>query len=211
MHTHVLITYLQSVQPVKFACGYLRCVTVPLRHGCGSHLPVEDDSQSNADESTPDGCTHLLFGSWLTPDRLRNQIPACSPADGRGKIDDPVFFEVVGRKDRVFSLDGIRAFPIFYASTIRPAGCHLDVGPLFQVDVLSLAHLEENVCIGLYCPGIQSRSVGQLPQGGYQWMRNVSTLRPGYGGSFICAFPYSGSGCGYLFPPIICAGLTHKA
>ena len=57
-----------------------------------------------------------------------------------------MLLEVVRRKDRVFVLNDYRAFPVFQALTIRFTGCHLDGGPLFQIDVLSLFHLEKYVC-----------------------------------------------------------------
>lgn len=59
--------------------------------------------------------------------------------------------EVVRRRDRVFVLNGYRAFPVFQALTIRLTGCHLDGGPLFQIDVLSRLHLEKYVCAYRRC------------------------------------------------------------
>ena len=77
---------------------------------------------------------------------LQCQLPGASFADGRSKINDPVFFEVSRWENRILTLDDLRAFAIFQALTILAAGGHLFGGAAFQVDALGRFHLAK--CVG---------------------------------------------------------------
>ena len=77
------------------------------------------------------------------PSMLQCQLPGASFADDGSKIDDPVFFEVSRRENRILTLDDLRTFAVFQAQSVLAARGHLFGGSAFQVNALGWLHLEK--------------------------------------------------------------------
>ena len=83
------------------------------------------------------------------------------------EVRKTAFFEKPGREDRILALNLFGTFSVFQALTIRPAGCHLDDGPLFQVDVFGRFHVEQSVWTKLHRDNTGVGAMCQLLRSGW--------------------------------------------